>query len=170
MAITAPTTLAAVVQAGPQVLLTWHDNSNNETGFEIYRSTNSSAFSLLVTTGANVITYTDTTVVAGNYYAYKVRAVNGGDQSIYTFIVQVVVETVFLLTANGYGIRMNNGPNDGAFFTADNLQDGCIIENNYMSNNGRGDLDPDVLVSPNVTIDNPQSNSLQMRRGSILIA
>jgi hypothetical protein len=85
----APTNLTAVLQAGPQVLLSWRDNANNETGFVIERSAdNGTTFAPVITVGARIgtgnVTYTDTTVEAGNGYIYRVVAVNAGGQSAYS--------------------------------------------------------------------------------------
>ena len=38
-----------------------------------------------------------------------------------------------------------------------------------MRNNGLGNLDPDVVDGANVTIDNPASDSIQVRRGVIIV-
>ena len=48
----APTLLTDVKNSLNSVSLAWHDNSNNETGFQIYRSTGGSDFTLLTTTKA----------------------------------------------------------------------------------------------------------------------
>ncbi len=45
----APTNLAATLQAGPQVRLTWRDNAINETGFVIERSTDGVNFTQIAT-------------------------------------------------------------------------------------------------------------------------
>ncbi len=84
----APTNLTAVVQAGPQVLLTWRDNANNETGFVIERAVNGGAFAALITigprNGTGNVSYTDVAVVAGNTYSYQVAAANAGGLSGYS--------------------------------------------------------------------------------------
>ncbi len=72
----APTNLLATLQAGPQVSLSWTDNSTDETGFVIRRSLNGAAFSDLVTLAANATGYVDTGVASPNTYAYEVCAVN----------------------------------------------------------------------------------------------
>ncbi|MEI6512251.1 MAG: multicopper oxidase domain-containing protein [bacterium] len=91
----APTNLAAVLQAGPQIQLTWMDNATNETGFVIERSVNGGAFAQLAApgplTGTGNVTYLDTTVVAGNSYAYRVYAKNGTLSSAYSNTVTVVL-------------------------------------------------------------------------------
>jgi fibronectin type 3 domain-containing protein len=74
----APSNLAATAATGPQVTLTWRDNSNNETTFEIFRAIGGgNNFTRLATVGANVTGFVDTTVVANTNYRYRVRAVNG---------------------------------------------------------------------------------------------
>ena len=78
---TAPTSLAATLQAGPQVSLTWMDNATSETGFVIERAVNGGAFTQLATpaasAGTGAVNYVDTTVAEGNAYDYRVYAVNG---------------------------------------------------------------------------------------------
>lgn len=91
----APANLAAAVQQGPQVLLTWRDNASNESGFVIERSVNDGTFAALITVGARTgtgnVSYTDTTVAAGNNYSYRVAAVNAGGLSAYTNTASVTL-------------------------------------------------------------------------------
>src|SRR5258705_545173 len=72
----APTNLAAVAASSSQVNLSWSDNSNNETGFKVQRSTNGNSFSLVATLGANVTTYANTGLTASTRYYYRVRSYN----------------------------------------------------------------------------------------------
>jgi len=86
---TAPTALAAAVQAGPQVRLTWTDNADNETGFVVERGADGVTFAQIATvgprtTGSATVTYVDTTVTAGNTFFYRVKAVNAGGSSAYS--------------------------------------------------------------------------------------
>jgi hypothetical protein len=80
-----PTALLATAASPSQVNLTWTDNSSNETGFEIDRSTtgNSGPFSLLATVAAGVVSYGDASLSAATEYCYRVRAVNGVGASAY---------------------------------------------------------------------------------------
>jgi len=88
----APTNLRAVLQtsrnAPPRVALSFRDNATNETGFVVERAANGGFFTPLATLAARrstgSVTYTDTTVTAGNTYAYRVRAVNGAAMSAYS--------------------------------------------------------------------------------------
>jgi hypothetical protein len=77
----APSDLAIAQAAASTFVLTWKDNSSNETGFVISRALlgtrpQSAVWSDIATVGPNVTTYTDIPYVAGQY-AYRVRAVNG---------------------------------------------------------------------------------------------
>lgn len=73
----APTNLAAAAASSKRVNLTWRDNSNNETGFIIERSTNKGlSWVRIAQTGAGATSYADTTVSARKTYWYRVRATN----------------------------------------------------------------------------------------------
>jgi hypothetical protein len=74
-----PTNLSAVPGAASgAVNVSWTDNSNNETGFEIYRKTgtcaSTSTWAKVATVAANKTTWTDNGRTPGNQYSYKVRA------------------------------------------------------------------------------------------------
>jgi hypothetical protein len=58
--------------------VTWSDESDVETGYEIQRKTGAGAFGALATVAADVEIYTDTTVVAATTYTYRVRANRAG--------------------------------------------------------------------------------------------
>ena len=58
------------------VHLNWQDNSNNEDGFIILRSSTPINFEIIDTVGANVTSYVDNNVTIGNMYFYKVYAYN----------------------------------------------------------------------------------------------
>jgi hypothetical protein len=62
--------------------LNWKDASSNETGFKIERASGTAgAFSHIATVGANVQSYTDSSVSGGNTYCYRVRAHNSTGSS-----------------------------------------------------------------------------------------
>jgi hypothetical protein len=59
------------------VVLTWIDNSLDESGFRVYRRVGASgAYSLLTTLAADTNTYTDATTTGDTKYAYTVSAYN----------------------------------------------------------------------------------------------
>lgn len=78
---TAPGVLNATVLAGPQVRLNWTDTSNNETGFVVQRRYSGWIWGDRATLGANVTTFTDTGLIRGVQYEYRVLARNAKGNS-----------------------------------------------------------------------------------------
>jgi fibronectin type 3 domain-containing protein len=69
------------------VNLNWTDNSNNETGFQVERSTDGSVFTVIATTAANTTKYKDLKAVAGQTRYYRVAAKNNVGLSSYSNVV-----------------------------------------------------------------------------------
>ncbi len=112
-----PTNLTATFQAGPQVLLTWTDNADNETGFVVERQLAGAAdWTVLVTvgprTGTGSVSYTDTTVAAGNTYNYRVAAVNSAGTSAYTNTATADVPAPPLAPTNFTATAFRQGGNN----------------------------------------------------------
>jgi fibronectin type 3 domain-containing protein len=84
----APTQLSAVGGANNSISLTWQDNSTNESGFRVYRSTDATTYALLATIGANTNAYTDLNTVAVTQYYYYVAGYNGGGEGAKSNVVQ----------------------------------------------------------------------------------
>jgi len=72
--VAAPSNVVASPLSASEVNVTWQDNSSNETGFEVHRSTAGAAFAVLASTGAGVISYSDLGLTPSTQYCYKVRA------------------------------------------------------------------------------------------------
>lgn len=74
--VTAPSNTNAVVLSESRVDVSWRDNSTNETGFEVHRSTAgaSGAFMLLASIGTGNTGYSDGGLTPSTQYCYKVRA------------------------------------------------------------------------------------------------
>ncbi len=121
----APTNLAATVQAGPQVTLTWRDNSNNESGFKVERCsfvspvTTCTNFAQIAAPGPNTTTYIDTTVTGGNSYRYRVAAFNAAGTSAYvTLGTAVTIQAIPAAPTNfQVAVVRANGNNDTATLT-----------------------------------------------------
>jgi len=73
-AINAPSDLTATAINETQIDLSWTDNSPNEDGFSIERSTDGVIFAEIDTVGTDVTTYSDTGLTRGTTYYYRVRA------------------------------------------------------------------------------------------------
>ncbi|MGI5882945.1 MAG: fibronectin type III domain-containing protein [Dethiobacteria bacterium] len=80
----APTKLLATVVSGDKIMLTWVDNSHNETGFKIERKTSGGGYTQIATVGANTTVYANTGISAGTSYNYRVRAYNAVGNSAYS--------------------------------------------------------------------------------------
>jgi FtsP/CotA-like multicopper oxidase with cupredoxin domain len=78
-----PTGLTATQEAGPPIgiALTWTDEALNETDYVIERDVNGGGFVLLTTLPPNSGAFTDTTVVSGETYVYRIAAVNNAGSS-----------------------------------------------------------------------------------------
>ncbi|MBI4243260.1 MAG: fibronectin type III domain-containing protein [Planctomycetes bacterium] len=71
----APNSLKLSVLSLSEVLLTWKDNSNEETSFVIERKAGAeSVYELLATVGSNVISYKDSTLESNIEYFYRIYA------------------------------------------------------------------------------------------------
>jgi alpha-tubulin suppressor-like RCC1 family protein len=84
-----PSNLNVTVISSDRIDLFWEDNSNNEDGFEIERSTSlSTGYSLLATVSANTTSYSDSGLISAITYYYRIRAFNTiGDRSDWSNIV-----------------------------------------------------------------------------------
>ncbi|HYJ65676.1 MAG TPA: PA14 domain-containing protein, partial [Parafilimonas sp.] len=72
-----PTTVTATALAYNKIKVNWTDKSNNETSFEVYRSTSVNGdYNIAGTVGLNSTTYTDSALAPSTTYYYKVQAVN----------------------------------------------------------------------------------------------
>jgi hypothetical protein len=86
---TSPTGLAVQSAAYNSVVLGWIDNSSNETGFKVERSTDGAAFTQIATVGADVKAYSDGSVSPLSTYYYRVLAFNSVGNSSYSSTINV---------------------------------------------------------------------------------
>ena len=98
-----------------QLTLSWNDNSDNEDGFKIERSLDASSYVEIGTTGADVTTYVDSSVVDDQDYTYRVKAYNVYGYSGYSNIATGLYES----------------PNSPPTITA--IQDQSFLENGSAS-------------------------------------
>lgn len=85
----APSNLTAGINSSSLIQLSWNDNSGDETGFEIHKSTDNTNFTLLTTTTPDVTSYTDADFAVGELYYYKVRSINAAGVSSFTVTAQI---------------------------------------------------------------------------------
>jgi len=103
----APSGLTAVSSGSSSIDLSWLDNSNDELGFEIERSTDNIIFESAGSTGANVKVFTDTGRSPDTTYWYRAYAFNGAGNSLYSNTDSAATDAgpVITLTLNGYKIK-----------------------------------------------------------------
>ena len=68
--------LVVAPASGTELDLTWTDNANNESGYEVWRSISSGAWVRIAQLAANTVTYMDVGLSQGTNYSYYVRAVD----------------------------------------------------------------------------------------------
>jgi hypothetical protein len=76
MTVNPPASLTATAFSYNQINLAWQDNSSNETGFEVYRSSTgpNGTFVLIATTGSRATSYGDGGLSGSTQYCYRIRA------------------------------------------------------------------------------------------------
>lgn len=95
-----PSGLTANAVAHNQVNITWSDNANDETGYEVERAVGSGSFSLVTTLGAN-------SASPLTNYVYRVRAVKSGLFSGYSNTASATTpdQPAVTLSVVGYKVR-----------------------------------------------------------------
>lgn len=88
--VNTPSALTAVAGSTPQISLTWGDTSDNETAFELQRSTDNVTFTSLATLATNATSHTDTGLAAATAYYYRLRAVAGATPSAWSNVASAV--------------------------------------------------------------------------------
>lgn len=83
---------AGAAPAPSMFTLMWTDNSDNEDGFRIERSSNGRSFGEIARVRANVTRYHDTDVEDGMRYWYRVHAYNTYGRSGYSNTIDIVAE------------------------------------------------------------------------------
>ena len=129
---TTPSGLNATVDSQTEVTLFWTDNSNNETGFQVYKDGN-----LLTTTAANIVTYQATELTAATAYIFKIRAANSSVYSAYTAELSVTTlstavapdGTTGVITATAVDTTEADKVNDSATETVTKGTNADIISN-----------------------------------------
>lgn len=101
----APSDLEGTAASTTQIDLTWTDNADDETGFELERSPNgTSGWVQVATPAANAESYSDTGLSRGTTYYYRLRAVGAGP-SAYTDVVEVSTKAGGIIQHYGEAIR-----------------------------------------------------------------
>jgi hypothetical protein len=116
----APTGLTSSSVSANRIVLTWTDNSSDESLFRVERSLNGSTYTSIGTTSANVAAYTDSGLTSATLYYYRVRAENKyGNSSYATYSVTTLITEPTVQTSGLQFTAVNDG-SETIFFTAGN--------------------------------------------------
>jgi len=84
-----PTGLATTTVYSRQLALKWVDNSTEESGYHVERSSDGVNFTEVASLKYNATAYTSTGLTAGTWYWFRVRAYNGAGNSEYSDVLSV---------------------------------------------------------------------------------
>ncbi len=103
--VSLPTTLPNTIPVAPtlltptignnSVVLSWTDNSNNESAFYLERLLPSAAWLSLGSTAGNVVTYTDATAPTNKFITYRLRGYNSAGYSSYSNTMTITTPLVY---------------------------------------------------------------------------
>jgi Secretion system C-terminal sorting domain/Pregnancy-associated plasma protein-A len=116
--VSAPTNLRIASVLNDAILVRWTDNSINETGFTLERSTNGGNFEVLSVLPKNAVSYTDVSLSSGNLYSYRIFA-NGFSDFVSPTIGPVSVNFVITGVEDDFDIEIYPNPTSN-FLTIEN--------------------------------------------------
>ncbi len=108
--------------SGAEANLSWNDNSSNESGFRIERSSDGQSFSQIATVDVNTTTYFDTGLESNTTYWYRVNAYNEYGESGYTNVVSLTTEPDInepptISAILDQSVKADSGPSGAIAFT-----------------------------------------------------
>lgn len=101
----APSALAATA------VLTWQDNSANETNFDVERKTeecvgSAAPWGVIGSVGANIVTYRDGTIAEGGTYCWRVNGRNAAGKGPYSNTAGVSVPFTIPVAPGQLGVTL----------------------------------------------------------------
>lgn len=136
VAPTTPSGATPTLVTANEIDFTWVDNSNNETGFRILRSTNNGEYFTLVTLPPNSTSYQDTTVQPGTIYSYHIQAYNAAGYVDFTGFNTTTPSGVNIVAS---GATAQEGTNlVGTFAVRRPSASGAPLTVNYTIQTGTG--------------------------------
>ncbi len=129
---------------GTAFLLTWEDNSQDETHFEIWRATKTADYALYRSLDANTTNYTVTGLNRDTVYYFKVRAVNNTLASSFSNEVKTL-----LVAPTNFTATVTSTPTVVLAWTDNSSNEGWFEI--YRRYTGGGEFERIGVVAPNVT-------------------
>jgi hypothetical protein len=113
------TDLVATGSSDSQIDLTWSDVATGETGYEVWSSSDFISWTLIATTSADAVSYSNTGLTAETPYAYKIRAVDTDDKGVWSNIALGSTESVVAAQSGiAYQYQQNNQTTSYATYDA----------------------------------------------------
>src|SRR5207245_2266262 len=132
-----------------QINVGWQDNSSNESGFEVYRSTTgpSGAFSLVATAGANATSYGNGGLAGSTQYCYEVRAFRTtGGKTTYSAFSSAACATTPAVPVPSAPSAVNAAPRLGYAFDI-TWTDNSAVEDGFTVSRAGGGADWSVVAT-----------------------
>jgi uncharacterized repeat protein (TIGR03806 family) len=124
----APSGLTATAVSASQINLTWADNSADEDGFQVERSTGGGTFALIATLPAGTTAYANAGLTASTAYSYRVRATRGTDRSEFTNTATATTHGETTWPTNLVATAISSTRIDLSWTDPSNLESGFVID------------------------------------------
>jgi hypothetical protein len=95
----APMNVEATPNSAGQIILSWQDNSDDESGFVIERSLDGQTYQAIRTTLPDVVNYSDGALFPSARYSYRLAAVNSAGFSEYSDVVSATARQAPIVEA-----------------------------------------------------------------------
>lgn len=129
-----PSGVTATAVSYKTINVEWSDNSNNETGFEIWRSTQANAgFTTIGIADADATLYMDSTLAPNTTYYYQIRAIGQYGESALVGGSGNVVQANWRFNNNNDDASGNNhtlSPNNSPIFSTDKQEGSHSVDLN----------------------------------------
>ncbi len=127
-----PSNINAQVVSYREIGLTWTDNSNNETGFEIWRSTDpNTGYMVVGNAPANAVSYQDSTLTGSTTYYYKIRSIGQFGESAMAPYFGAQAKWAFNNNYNDEsGLNNTLSPNNSPTFNTDRMEGSHSVDLN----------------------------------------
>jgi hypothetical protein len=90
----APSGLGAAATGNNAIDLNWTDNADNESSFELERSTDGSNWSIIASLAANSTSFGDSGLTANTEYFYRVQTANSAGSSVFSNVANATTTNV----------------------------------------------------------------------------
>ena len=110
----APSSLTATAASSTSVTVRWTDNSSNESGFRLERSSNGVDYSEIAALASGTTSYSNTGLAAKATYYFRVRAYNSAGNSAYSNVGSVTTPDLAMAPAAPTGIAARDNADGSA--------------------------------------------------------